>query len=107
VITAPATNRIRLVREAIPASTINDAGHGISGFWLPGAAYPRRLDGNPSAPASGPSTTCSLSMTESTPAASAVTASSTMVATSAPSNSVSFSVRIMQAPTTATSSGPG
>src|SRR5580692_6285458 len=68
---APATRRSRLVAAAIADSSTTEDGQGMSGGWLPGTAYSRGLAITPAAPAAGPSTMCSLSMTPSIPACSA------------------------------------
>ncbi len=93
-ITAPATSRIRSVTAAIADSRTSELGHGVAGSWLPGTAYSRGFGMIPFAPADGPSTMCSLIMTESNPASSASRAHRTRLGRSRPYVMVQFSLRI-------------
>ena len=93
-ITALATSRIRSVTAAIADSSTSELGHGVAGSWLPGSAYSRGFGMTPFAPAEGPSTTCSLIMTESNPASSASRAHRTRAGRSRPGAMVQFSLKI-------------
>ena len=70
----------------------------MSGGWLPGTAYSRGLAITPAAPAAGPSTMCSLSMTPSIPACSASAAMRTSARRSRGEVMVQFSLSTQEQP---------
>ena len=83
-----------MVTAAIAESSTSELGHGVVGSWLPGSAYSRGLAISPFTFAAGPSTMCSLIITESNPASSASRAQRTSRGRSRPQVMVQFSLRI-------------
>ena len=84
---------IRVVAAAIAESSTSELGQGVAGSWFPGSAYARGLAIRPASSAPRPRTTCSLIITTSKPASSAITAISTSRPSSRGSTIVQFSER--------------
>ena len=90
---APATTRSRVVAAAMALIRTMLSGHGVAGILVARRGVGARVLGRPAAPALGPRTRWSLSMTASTPASSASCAMRTSARRSRGGTSVWFSVR--------------